>query len=47
MAGRLWVSVVAGPLAPYAAGYGSWLAARGYSPWPVARRLRQLDLLMA
>jgi integrase/recombinase XerD len=35
----------AGPLAPYAAGYGSWLAARGYSRWTVAHRLRQLDLL--
>lgn len=45
MASRLWVPVVSGPLAPYAAGYGSWLAARGYSRWTVAHRLWQLDLL--
>jgi len=45
MASRLWVPVVSGPLARYAAGYGSWLAARGYSRWTVSRRLRQLDLL--
>ena len=45
MASRLWVPVVSGPLAPYAAGYGSWLAARGYSRWTVGHRLRQLDLL--
>jgi len=29
MASRLWVPVASGPLAWYAAGYGSWLAARG------------------
>jgi len=45
MASRLWVPVVSGPLARYAAGYGSWLAARGYSCWAVSRRLWQLDLL--
>jgi hypothetical protein len=45
MASRLWVPVASGPLAPYAAGYGSWLAARGYSRWTVAHRLWQLDLL--
>jgi len=45
MASRLWVPVVSGPLARYAAGYGSWLAARGYSRWAVSRRLWQLDLL--
>jgi site-specific recombinase XerD len=45
MAGRLWVPVPAGPLARYAAGYGSWLAERGYSRWTVAHRLWQLDLL--
>jgi len=39
------VPVPAGPLASYAAGYGSWLAERGYSRWTVAHRLRQLDLL--
>ncbi len=45
MASRLWVPVPSGPLARYASGYGSWLAARGYSRWTVARRLWQLDLL--
>ena len=45
MASRLWVPVASGPLAPYAAGYGVWLAARGYSRWTVAHRLWQLDLL--
>ena len=45
MASRLWVPVAVGPLASYAAGYGSWLAARGYSRWTVAHRLWQLDLL--
>src|SRR6266568_1040043 len=45
MSSRLWVPVASGPLAPYAAGYGSWLAARGYSRWTVAHRLWQLDLL--
>jgi integrase/recombinase XerD len=43
--GRVWVPVVCGPLAPYAAGYGSWLAARGYSGWTIRRRLWQLSLL--
>ncbi len=45
MASRLWVPVVSGPLASYAPGYGSWLAARGYSRWTVSHRLWQLDLL--
>ena len=45
MASRLWVPVASGPLSRYAAGYGSWLAARGYSRWTVAHRLWQLDLL--
>jgi len=45
MSGRLWVPVASGPLARYAAGYGSWLAARGYSQWAVAHRLWQLELL--
>jgi hypothetical protein len=36
MSGRLWVPVASGLLAPCAAGYGSWLAARGYSQWTVA-----------
>ena len=45
MASRLWVPVPSGSLAPYAAGYGSWLAARGYSRWTIAHRLWQLDLV--
>ena len=45
MASRLWVPVASGPLARYAGGYGSWLAARGYSRWTIAHRLWQLDLL--
>jgi integrase/recombinase XerD len=45
MASRLWVPVVSGPLASYAPGYGSWLAARGNSRWTVSHRLWQLDLL--
>jgi hypothetical protein len=45
MASRLWVPVASGPLAPCAAGYGSWLAARGYSRWTISHRLWQLDLL--
>jgi integrase/recombinase XerD len=45
MASGLWVPVASGPLARYAAGYGSWLAARGYSRWTVSHRLWQLELL--
>ena len=45
MGKKVRVPVVSGPLAPYAAGYGSWLATRGYSRWTVAHRLWQLDLL--
>lgn len=45
MGARVWVPAASGPLARYAAGYGSWLAARGYSRWTVAHRLGQLDLL--
>jgi integrase/recombinase XerD len=45
MASRLWVPVASGSLAPYAHGYGSWLAARGYSRWTGSHRLWQLDLL--
>ena len=38
-AGGLWAAgAVCG-------GYGSWLAARGYSRWTIAHRLWQLDLL--
>jgi integrase/recombinase XerD len=45
MGGRLSVPVASGPLAPYASGYGSWLAARGYSRWTIGNRLWQLELL--
>ena len=45
MGGRLWVPVASGPLASCAVGYGSWLAARGYSRWTISHRLWQLDLL--
>jgi integrase/recombinase XerD len=45
MSARVWVPTASGPLAEYAAGYGSWLAARGYSRWAAARRLRQMELL--
>jgi hypothetical protein len=45
MAGRLWISVPSGPLARYASGYGSWLAARGHSRWTIGHRLWQFDLL--
>lgn len=45
MASRLWVPVGSGPLASYADGYESWLAARGYARWTCAHRLWQLELL--
>ncbi|MCA1680973.1 MAG: site-specific integrase [Actinobacteria bacterium] len=45
MGARVWVPVVSGPLAPWAAGYGSWLTGRGYSPFSVGHRLWQLERL--
>lgn len=45
MASRLWVPVASGRLGRHAGGYGSWLAARGYSRWTIAHRLWQLELL--
>lgn len=45
MGGSLWVSVVSGPLAPFAAGFELWLRALGYAPSTVANRLCQLDQL--
>jgi hypothetical protein len=45
MGGRLSVPVASGPLAPYASGYGAWLAAQGYSRWTIGNRLWQLELL--
>ena len=45
MGGRPWVPVPSGPLAPYAAGFESWLATRGYSPDTIGHRLWQLELV--
>src|SRR5688572_30382351 len=45
MRGRPWAPVPSGPLAPHAAGFESWLAARGYSPFSVGHRLWQLELV--
>jgi integrase/recombinase XerD len=39
------VPVVSGPLAPYAAGFASWLRSRAYSPSAAAGRMCQLDQL--
>jgi integrase/recombinase XerD len=45
MGRRVWVPVVSGPLAPYAAEFASWLASRAYSPKAAANRLYQFDQL--
>ncbi|MGH3267083.1 MAG: tyrosine-type recombinase/integrase [Trebonia sp.] len=45
MARKIWVPVVTGPLAPYAAGFESWLRSQSYSPWAAADRLYQFDQL--
>ena len=45
MGRTVWVPVVSGPLAPYAAGFGSWLASRAYSASASADRLYQFDQL--
>jgi integrase/recombinase XerD len=45
MGRRVWVPVVSGPLAPFAAGFGSWLASQSYSPSAAAARLYQFDQL--
>ena len=45
MGKRVWFPEVSGPLAPYAAGFESWLRSRSYSPSAVANRLCQLDQL--
>jgi hypothetical protein len=42
MGRKVWVPVVSGPLAPYAAGFWSWLASRAYSSSAAADRLYQL-----
>ena len=41
MGKKVWVLVVSGSLAPYAAGYGRWLRSRAYSPSAAAGRLLQ------
>ncbi|HYB28041.1 MAG TPA: hypothetical protein VEF89_15590, partial [Solirubrobacteraceae bacterium] len=45
MRATLWASTPSGPLAPYASGFESWLAARGYSPFTIGHRLWQLELV--
>jgi integrase/recombinase XerD len=45
MGKRVRVSVVSGPLAPFAAGYESWLSSRSYSPSAAEDRLCQLGQL--
>src|ERR1035437_2221944 len=45
MGKKVWVPVVSGPLAPYAAGFESWLRSRSYSPSAAADRLYQFDQL--
>ena len=45
MGRKVWVPVVSGPLAPYAAGYESWLRSRAYSRSTLANKLSQLDQL--
>ena len=42
MGRRVRPCTVRGPLAPWAAGFESWLAARGYSPWTVRYRVCML-----
>ncbi|MQB01279.1 MAG: hypothetical protein GEU78_13475 [Actinobacteria bacterium] len=44
MGRKVWVPVVSGPLAPYAAGFESWLRSRAYSS-SAADRLYQFDQL--
>ena len=39
MGRKVWVPVVSGPLAPYAAGFALWLRSRAYSPSAAADRL--------
>ena len=45
MGRKVWVPVVSGPLAPYAAGFLSWLVSRAYSRSAAADRLYQFDQL--
>lgn len=43
MGKKVWVPVVSGPLAPYAAGFGSWLRSQACSPSAAAGGLCQFD----
>jgi integrase/recombinase XerD len=45
MGRKVWVPAVSGPLAPFAAGFASWLSSRAYSPSAAADRLYQFDQL--
>ena len=45
MGRKVWVPEVSGPLAPFAAGFASWLTSRAYSPAAAADRLYQFDRL--
>jgi site-specific recombinase XerD len=45
MGKKVWVPVGSGPLAPYAAGFESWLRSRAYSRSTAADRLCQFDQL--
>jgi integrase/recombinase XerD len=45
MGRKVWLPVVSGPLSAYAAGYGSWLRTRSYSPSAISDRLWQFDQL--
>src|SRR5664279_4497351 len=45
MGRKVWVPAVSGPLAAFAAGYGSWLRAQCYSRSAISDRLWQFDQL--
>src|SRR5436309_3245777 len=45
MSRRLWLPVVSGPVALYAAGYRLWMLERGYTPRGVVNRLELLGQL--
>lgn len=45
MSSKLWIPVISGPLGSWAAGYGLWLAGRGFAPSTVSRRLGQFARL--
>ena len=45
MGRKVWLPAVSGPLAAYAAGYGSWLRTQSYSRSAISDRLWQFDQL--